>query len=252
MTAFVIHNLSVRLGGRSVCSGINCQIAAGRWTAIVGPNGAGKTTLLKAMAGLQAFEGDLLLRGQSVAGMPARKRAKRLAWLGQGAPTPDELTAHDVVMLGRLPHQGMLSPPSAEDAAKVADAMRATGCSAFAGTAMAKLSGGERQRVLLARCLAVGASTLLLDEPLAHLDVPHQADWVANMRAQTAVGNTVVSVLHELSIALMADDVLVMQSGQLLHLGTSGSDATWQALAQAFEGRIRLVEHGQVRAVIPA
>ena len=252
MTAFSINNLSASLGEQQVFSGISCQIAAGRWTAVVGPNGAGKTTLLKAMAGLVAFGGELLLHGQPLALLSAQTRAKQLAWLGQGEPTPDGLTAHDVAMLGRLPHQGLLGAAGAQDHAAVGAALQATGCTAFAHRRMAQLSGGERQRALLARVLAVDAGVLLMDEPLAHLDAPHQADWVANMRAQTAQGNTVVSVLHELSIALMADDLLVMQSGKLLHFGASSSADTLAALSQAFDGRIRVVAQGDLRAVIPA
>ena len=105
-------------------------------------------------------------------------------------------------MLGRLPHQAWLAAPSAADHAAVEQALRATQAWDWRGRPLSQLSGGERQRVLLARALAVQAQVLLMDEPLANLDPPHQADWLRLVREQVAAGQTVVSVLHEISLAL--------------------------------------------------
>ncbi len=92
--------------------------------------------------------------------------------------------------------------------------------------------------MLLARALAVEADVLLMDEPLANLDPPHQADWLLLVRQLVASGKTVVSVLHEISTALAADDVLVLQRGQVLHCGPSGHADTHRALEAVFEHRI--------------
>jgi ABC-type arginine transport system ATPase subunit len=96
------------------------------------------------------------------------------------------------------------------------------------------------QRVLLARALAVEANVLLMDEPLANLDPPHQADWLRLVRQLVASGKTVVSVLHEISSALAADDVLVLQQGRVQHCGPSGDAATHQTLEAVFEHRIAI------------
>jgi iron complex transport system ATP-binding protein len=92
--------------------------------------------------------------------------------------------------------------------------------------------------VLLARALAVEAEVLLMDEPLANLDPPHQADWMHTVRALVAQGRTVVSVLHELSMALAADTVAVMAEGRLLHHGAAADPATHGALEAVFDNRI--------------
>ena len=107
---------------------------------------------------------------------------------------------------------------------------------------LATLSGGERQRVLLARALAVQAPVVMMDEPLAHLDPPHQADWIAIVRGLVAAGRTVVSVLHELNIALLADDLVVMADGRVQHHGACNAPAARDALQQVFEHRLQLVE----------
>jgi iron complex transport system ATP-binding protein len=103
-----------------------------------------------------------------------------------------------------------------------------------------ELSGGERQRVLLARLLAVVAPVLLMDEPLAHLDPPHQVDWLALIRGLAAQGRTVVSVLHEVGMALQADEVVVMHGGRVLHHGPCADPAAHRAIEAVFEQRIAI------------
>ena len=239
-SAVCLRAVHAALGQRKVLHGIDLDIAQGSWTSIVGPNGAGKSTLLKVIAHLLPYQGDVFLLGQALGALPGRERARRLAWLGQAEPAGDDLSVHDVAMLGRLPHQGWLAPPSAHDRSVVEQALRATQAWDWRARSLGQLSGGERQRVLLARALAVEADVLLMDEPLANLDPPHQADWLALVRAIAAAGRTVVSVLHELSVALQADSVVVLQAGRVLHHGASSAADTHQALEQVFDGRIRL------------
>ena len=229
------------LGRAVVLHGIDLTLPAGHWSAIVGPNGAGKSTLLRVLAGLLAHDGTVQLFGQPMARMPGRARAQRLAWLGQGGAgegSADDLLVYDVAMLGRLPHQRWLSSPSDADRAAVERALRSTQAWDWRERPLGQLSGGERQRVLLARALAVEAEVLLMDEPLANLDPPHQADWMHTVRALVAQGRTVVSVLHELSMALAADTVAVMADGRLMHHGAAADMSTHRALERVFDDRV--------------
>ncbi|XHS77583.1 ABC transporter ATP-binding protein [Burkholderiaceae bacterium UC74_6] len=235
-------SLSVRLQGHEVLHDVDLQLPTGQWIAIVGPNGAGKTTLLRALAGLVPASGQLNLAGRPLHDWPAKERARALAWLGQNEGGAEDLRAQDVVMLGRLPHQAWLAPPSAADHVAVRAAMEQTQSWEWRDRRMGTLSGGERQRVLLARALAVQAPVLMMDEPLAHLDPPHQDDWIAIVRELVAAGRTVISVLHELNIALLADRLLVMHSGRVCHHGPSRNLASREALQQVFGHRLRLVE----------
>ena len=230
--------LQVRLGDRLVLPGIDLSLASGRWTSVLGPNGAGKSTLLKALAGLLPVQGQVNCLGQPLAAMGRRERSRQLAWLGQGEPVPSELRVGDVVMLGRLPHQGWLSAPSAQDRLQVQQALQSVQAWAWRDRPIGELSGGERQRVLLARLLAVAAPVMLMDEPLAHLDPPHQVDWLERVRYLVAQGRTVVSVLHEVGMALQADEVVVMQSGRVLHHGPCADPAAHRAIEAVFEQRI--------------
>ena len=223
-----------------VLHGIDLSLPAGRWTSIVGPNGAGKSTLLKVLAGLLPHTGMVNLLGQPLHSLPNRTRARQLAWLGQNESSGDDLTVLDVAMLGRLPHQPWLAAPSAADHAAVEQALKATQAWDWRCRALGQLSGGERQRVLLARALAVQAQVLLMDEPLANLDPPHQADWLELVQALIAEGKTVVSVLHEISMALHADELVVMAMGRVTHQGRCADPATHRALEAVFDHRIAI------------
>ncbi|MEZ5717263.1 MAG: ABC transporter ATP-binding protein [Burkholderiaceae bacterium] len=246
MIAICAHEISAGIGKRSILHGISLGVRAGRWTSIVGPNGAGKSTLLKVLAGLlPAQSGQVTLNGRALHDWQPRERARQMAWLGQNEAAADDLTVLDVALLGRLPHQGWLQPPSPADHAAAETALRQTQAWAWRERPLGQLSGGERQRVLLARALAVNAPVLLMDEPLANLDPPHQADWLLLVRSLVAQGCTVVSVLHELSMALHADDVAVLAGGRLQHHGAAHDPATHRALEAVFDHRvvIRQVEH---------
>ena len=119
-------------------------------------------------------------------------------------------------------------------------ALKATQAWAWRERSLGELSGGERQRVLLARAMAGNAPIMLMDEPLANLDPPHQVDWLEQVQCLKAQGTTVLSVLHEIGMALHADDVVVMDRGRVVHHGPCTDDATRQAIESVFEQRIRI------------
>ncbi|KKW68935.1 ABC transporter [Lampropedia cohaerens] len=237
-----LEQLCVDLGAHRAIAHADVALRRGRWTSIVGPNGAGKSTLLKAMAGLLPVQGQVLLLDQPLTAMSARQRARTVAWLGQQEPVLDTLTAYDTVMLGRLPYQSWLAMPSATDVQAVRAAMQACHVWQLRARTLTQLSGGERQRVLLARVLAVQAPVVLMDEPLAGLDPPHQTQWLLDMRAQVAAGTTLVTVLHEISMALQADDLLVLRHGRIVHHGPCGHVATRRAVEAVFEHRIAICQ----------
>ncbi len=248
--------LALQLGPHRAVDGVSLALHAGQWTAIVGPNGAGKSTLLSLLAGLRRPDaGRVLLQGRDLATLPVRERARALAWLSQQGEAEGDIAAHDVVRLGRLPRHGLFGAPDAADEAAVAQALAETEATAFATRRLNELSGGERQRVLLARALAVQAPVLLLDEPTTHLDAPHQRALVRGLAARARAGAAVAAVLHDLTLALAADRVLVMQHGRLVADGPPSDAALRQALVQVFDHAFSIEavpQAGQLRwAVLP-
>jgi iron complex transport system ATP-binding protein len=234
------EGVSVRLGQTPALSQVTLELQPG-WTAIVGPNGAGKSTLLRVLAGLQKpHSGRVQVNGAAQAEWPSRERAAQIAWLSQQGDASGELTVREVVHLGRLPHVGLWGATTSHDEAVVQDAMAQTECSAWQHRRLNELSGGERQRVLLARALAVDAPTLLLDEPTTHLDPPHQVALVRLLKLLASEGRTVVSVLHDLSLALQADRLVVMKAGRVAGEGPRDDANLHSELSAVFDGAVRV------------
>jgi iron complex transport system ATP-binding protein len=238
--ALRVCDVRVSLDGQEVLHGVDLSFAAGRWTSIVGPNGAGKSTLLRVLAGLLPTQGRVFLFDQELLAMDRKQRAQQLSWLGQNESASDDLRVWDVAMLGRMPHQDWLAAPSAHDYAAVETALIATQAWEWRERSLGQLSGGERQRVLLARAMAVQAQVMLMDEPLTNLDPPHQVDWLEQVRCLTSQNTTVVSVLHEVGMALHADDMVVMQAGRVAHQGACEDAATHRAVESVFDKRIAI------------
>ncbi len=229
------ESLALSLGGRRVVDGVSLELQRGQWAAIVGPNGAGKSTLLSLLAGLRTPEaGSVALEGRPLAAWPARERAQRLAWLSQQGEADGEIASRDVVRLGRLPHHGLFGAVTARDEAAVDAAMQETECSGFADRRLRELSGGERQRVLLARALAVEARVLLLDEPTTHLDAPHQRALLRSLVARARAGAAVAAVLHDLTLALGADRLVVLAGGRIRADGPPGDAQVRATLVDVF------------------
>ncbi|MEY4732383.1 MAG: putative siderophore transport system ATP-binding protein YusV [Pseudomonadota bacterium] len=249
--ALETRQLQVQLAERTVLHGLDLQIATGRWTCVVGPNGAGKSTLLRALAGLLPHSGQVLWQGQPLQAIARRDRGLQLSWLGQGEASTLDLRVWDVAMLGRLPHQSWLSAPTEQDAQMVEAALKATQAWDWRERTLGELSGGERQRVLLARAMAGNAPVMLMDEPLANLDPPHQVDWLEQVHCLIAQGTTVVSVLHEIGMALHADEVIVMDQGQVVHHGACSDAATHAAIEAVFAHRIRILALDGQWVVLP-
>jgi len=231
--------LQVEIEGRTVLHGVSLALQRG-WTALVGPNGAGKSTLLKACAGLLAVRaGQLWMGGRKLEDLTRAQRARMVAWLPQQDGASGDLTVRETVGLGRLPHTGLWGRWRPRDTHAVHQAMQRTDCVAWQDRPAQGLSGGERQRVHLARALATGADILLLDEPMAHLDPPHQ--WaMACLFRELAATHTVVTVLHDPTMALQADRVVAMHKGRIHAYGPHDDPALHRALERLFSPAVRI------------
>ena len=217
LTPIIITNqLTTVLANVEVLHDISLQIPQACWTSVIGPNGAGKSTLLKVIAGLLPDHNQVLINGQTKNEIKPQIRARKIAWLGQNETISDDLLVYDLVMLGRLPHQAWMSNASQADQHAVQHALALTNTAGLGERPVNELSGGECQRVLIARALAVEAEILLLDEPLSNLDPPHQADMIKLIRTLTASGTTVISVLHDITFALQAEQMIIIKNGTLI------------------------------------
>jgi iron complex transport system ATP-binding protein len=207
---------------RVVLDGLDLELPAGEFTAIVGPNACGKSTLLRTLARLlKPRGGTVLLDGTAVRDLPTREVARRLAVLPQSPLVPEGVTVAELVGRGRQPYQRWWQQWSSRDGEAVREAMALADVDSIADRPVDTLSGGQRQRVWIAMTLAQDTGILLLDEPTTFLDPAHQVD-VLNLvhRLRSARGRTVVAVLHDLNqAARYADHLIAMRGGAVVAAG---------------------------------
>lgn len=232
--SYRVRGLECRLGGRTVLAGVDLDIVGGEVLALVGPNGAGKSTLLGALAGdRHPVAGTVSLAGRPLAEWPQRDLARQRAVLLQANQVSFPFTVAEVVEMGRSPWQGL--PEADEDDAAIAEAVRQTDTADLLGRRFTALSGGEKARVSLARVLAQRTPVVLLDEPTAALDLRHQEDVMAISRALAAAGRTVVTVLHDLSLAAAwADRIAMLSLGRLVAVGAPAEVLTADRIAEVY------------------
>lgn len=221
MVTIAIRGLSADLGPRAVLTGITATLRPGTLTGVIGPNGAGKSTLVRAILGLlPTLQGSVTIDNRDLATFSPRDLARRIAYLPQGQTLHWPLSVERVVALGRLPHLAPMSRIGAADRAAVREAMARADVAHLSGRIVTELSGGERARVMLARALAVGASGLIADEPLASLDPGHQIDVMELLAREARSGAMVVTVLHDLTMAARyCDRLLLIDRGVLVAEG---------------------------------
>ncbi len=202
-----VRGLQIAVPDRVLVENLDLTMGPGEFIALLGGNGTGKSLLLRTLAGLRpASAGAVLLDGHAIEQLPRRQVAARLGFLPQDPDAPPQGTLRESVMLGRFAHLGLWEVAGADDAARVAQALGATGLESFAGRELATLSGGEQRRAAIARLLMQAPSIYLLDEPTNHLDPAQQLGILEKLRALTRAGAAVIASLHEPNLALRFAD----------------------------------------------
>lgn len=234
--ALVIDGLTVRHGTRTVLDAVSLTAAAGQVTALIGPNGAGKSTLINTTLGLVPSErGSVLLRGQDVLHLDRRTRARLIGYVPQRSRLTAPLLVRDVVAQGRYALAGGLGGIFGADRAAVDAALAAVGGSELANRRFNELSAGEAQRILMARALAGGAQTLLLDEPTAALDIGHALSLLTLLRRLASNGCIVLVALHQLEeVRRVADHAVLLHAGRVTNSGAPDAVLTSSQLTAAF------------------
>jgi len=229
------HNITIKRGKHTVISELNFQQDTPQLIGVIGPNGAGKTTLIRALAGVQPIHhGELLINGMTPQDSTTAL-AKVMAYLPQQRTVHWDLSIQEVVMLGRLPHQQTFQPPSDEDKAIVAQAMKTMDVAQFVDRSFEKISGGEQARVLIARALAQQPQLLLADEPTNGLDPAHQIRMMKTFQQIVDSGCTVLVSLHDLNLAARyCDRILLLHEGQLAHDDLTAAVLTTDNLRETF------------------
>ena len=209
-----VRNLSFSYNGRAILRDIAFEVKEGEFLAILGPNGAGKSTLLRCLAKILKCEGEIEICGRNLHEYSRRELSKTIAYVPQRVE-PNFLRVFDMVLLGRKPYMGII--PSEEDIKAVERALKTLKIEHLAGRLTKTLSGGELQKVAIARALAQESSIILLDEPTNNLDPRSQVDLMNLLRKLSQAGKTIVTVMHDVNLALrFAEKLMFMKNGELV------------------------------------
>ena len=245
----------VARGGRRAVDRVSLQFETSEAIAIIGPNGAGKTTFLQVLLGWLRPEGGAVSRdGANWHRQSTRRRAQVLAYVPQRMENVPDQTVREVVEGGRYARRSWLAPMRARDREIVDAAIRRCRLEHLASRSLRAISVGERQKAMLAAALAQEAEMILLDEPSAALDPPHEAELVAILREQRAAGRGFILVSHALELpALVARRVIAMVEGAIVADGPVEEVMTPEPLKGVFGANFgEYVGPGGQRVVLPA
>ena len=244
MSRLLVSGVGLTLGETRVLDDVNLTVEPSEWLGLIGPNGAGKTSLLGAIAGARAVEGEVRVGGRLVGSLGHRERARIFAVVPQAPVIPPGMAALDYVMLGRTPHIGYFQGERAQDVRIVHSAMTHLEVEALARRRLETLSGGELQRVVLARAVAQEAPVLLLDEPTSALDVGHRVgalEMVEGLRRSR--GLTVLTVLHDLTLAAQfCDRLALMAGGRVVAVGAPAAVLTEESIRRHYGADVAVID----------
>ena len=249
----VAGSVGFAYGARTVLADVSVAVAAGELVGLIGPNGAGKSTLVRLLAGVIApHGGEVRLDGRSLRSQTRREIARAVAFVPQDPRVEFPFTVLEVVLMGRAPYLTGLGFASAEDVATARATLTGLGLGGLEARDLDALSGGERQRVFLARALVQEPRVLLLDEPTTHLDLRHQATILDVVRARVrGQGVAAVAVLHDLNLAAVACDRLVLLAqGRVVADGTAAEVLTRERIARVFGARVHVGRHERTDAPV--
>jgi cobalamin transport system ATP-binding protein len=237
------RDLWVRFGPVAAVRGLSLRAEAGGWTALIGPNGAGKTSALRALAGLAAYDGVVHIDGRDARGLGRRAVARLVAFVPQKPETPPALTVAEYVLLGRTPHIRYLGGEGRSDREAAAQALRRLELERFADRPLGSLSGGELQRAVLARALAQEAPVLLLDEPTTALDLGRQQLVLELVDELRRDGLTVVTTMHDLTLAgQYAERLVLLDGGTVVAAGTPTEVLSTPNVQAHYGANVRVIE----------
>ena len=245
MSSIQAEAIRVAYDNRVIIDSLSTAIPKEKITTIIGANGCGKSTLLKALTRILPVQaGAVYLDGQSIAQLPTKEVAKKLALLPQVLEATEGISVYELVSYGRFPHQNGLGYLTDQDREKINWALEVTQTTPYARLPVDDLFGGQRQRVWIAMALAQDTDTIFLDEPTTYLDLNHQLEVLELLRELNQTRQkTIVMVLHDVNLsARFSDYMIAMKDGKICHHGAVSDMMTTDILKEVFQIEAHLIQ----------
>ncbi|QLD33685.1 ABC transporter ATP-binding protein [Mannheimia varigena] len=247
---FSVENVTFDIPTRRLLHPISLQFERGKVYGLIGHNGSGKSTLIKLLAKQNPYSsGRITFNQKELNEWSSREFAKQVAYLPQHLPQATNLTARELIAMGRYAWNGLFGSNKAEDNAAIERALSLTHTEKFADQLVDVLSGGERSRIWLAMLLAQQSQFLLLDEPLAALDIAHQIEvmqLVQKLAHELNLG--IIIVIHDINLASgYCDHLIALHSGRLLAEGNSHQIVNSPSLKAIYGIDLNVIEHPETK-----
>ncbi len=225
-----LGDVAFSYGKESFIENLGLGVGEADFIGLLGANGSGKSTILKLLAGiLKPARGDVSLWGKPIMSLRHKDRAKLLSYLPQMLDMRVPFRVEELAAMGLYPYD---TPPPLT----VKEALGMVGLSEKRGTLLSNLSGGERRRAYIAMTLLQGAGILLLDEPLANLDIRFQMELIRLLRElNTKRDISIVMALHDVNLAFQFQKIVLIKDGRVLGTGAPKDVLTEALLKEAFE-----------------
>lgn len=239
-----LEDVGYRINGKWLVRNINLTIRNGLLWGFVGPNGAGKSTLLRLISGeLTPTTGKIRLFGKPMNSYEPKELARLRAYLQQKRDIKFPFTSLEVVLFGRYPYLNG-TKETVSDIAIAKKALRKVEADVFAKRLYQTLSGGEASRIDVARILAQSPGLFLLDEPTNHLDPRHQLQVLNLCKSICGQGKTVITAIHDLNLASMyADQLLMLKDGVSVACGSPNVVLTQKMLTETYNTSFYIIPH---------
>ncbi|WGE50782.1 ATP-binding cassette domain-containing protein [Actinobacillus equuli subsp. haemolyticus] len=247
---FLIENATFAIPTRTLLHSVSLQFEQGKVYGLIGHNGSGKSTLIKLLAKQNTLSGGrILFNQQELSRWSSRDFAKQVAYLPQHLPQATNLTARELIAMGRYAWNGLFGSNKQKDHEAIERALALTHTEQFVEQLVDTLSGGERSRIWLAMLLAQQSKFLLLDEPLAALDIAHQVEvmeLVKKLAHELNLG--VIIVIHDINLAARyCDQLVALHSGKLLAQGDAFEIVNSPKLKQIYGIDLNVIEHPETK-----
>ena len=238
MDSIRIDNLTFAYDSRVIFNDLSVSFPQGGFCSVLGPNGSGKTTLLKCIVGLlKPDSGMITLDGKPLADYKMMDLARTIAYVPQYQDIVFDISVFDYVLLGRNPYQTPWEMQRPEDKEVVEEALNKCNVWGYRDRLLQALSGGERQRVMVARAMAQQTGIMLLDEPLANIDITHKfgiMDILQELNEEQGV--SILIILHDLPIAkTYSKQILLLKEGNVLQYGDRNAVLTEENIRNCFD-----------------
>lgn len=230
MTSLEFADVSFSYRPQRFIERLSFSLPPGELVGLMGPNGAGKSTILKLAAGLiRAQKGEVLVGGRAIGSYGGKERAKLVAYLPQILDLQAPFRVGELVRMGQYPYQNARALP-------VEEALRIVGLQEKRATRLSELSGGERRRAYIAMTLVQGAEVLLLDEPLAGLDIKYQFDLHRLLKEIARdKGVSVFMSLHDIGMGALLDRLIMVKGGEVIAQGNPDSVLSDAIVQEAYD-----------------